>query len=121
MRKMLTVRTLLQTKKVTCPHCDQTFATPHRLDTHLQYRHPDKSPAATAPPMTAAPKGSAAPAPVVAPNASAQQHLQTALQELTKRQRDIDEQLSTIMSLQSEKQAITKQIDAVKAAMQAFE
>jgi 5'-deoxynucleotidase YfbR-like HD superfamily hydrolase len=58
---------------------------------------------------------------VVAPNASAQEHLKTALQELTQRQRDVDEQLSRIETLQSEKGAITKQIDAVNAALQAFE
>jgi 5'-deoxynucleotidase YfbR-like HD superfamily hydrolase len=58
---------------------------------------------------------------VVAPNASVQEHLKTALQELTQRQRDVDEQLSRIETLQSEKGAITKQIDAVNAALQAFE
>jgi peptidoglycan hydrolase CwlO-like protein len=61
-----------------------------------------------------------APAPVVAPNGSVAEHLKTARQELTQRQRDINEQLSHIETLQSEKETITKQIDAVNAALQAF-
>jgi uncharacterized protein Smg (DUF494 family) len=58
---------------------------------------------------------------VVAPSASVADHLKTALQELTRRQRDIDEQLSGMEALQSEKETTTKQIDAVNAALQAFQ
>jgi hypothetical protein len=58
---------------------------------------------------------------VVAPNASVEEHLKTALQELTQRQSEIDEQLSRTESLQLEKEAIAKQIDAVSAALQAFQ
>jgi hypothetical protein len=60
-------------------------------------------------------------APVVAPKAGAEQYLKTALQELTQRQDDIEEQLSRMKTLQSEKEAIAKQLDAVNTAMQAFE
>jgi septal ring factor EnvC (AmiA/AmiB activator) len=60
------------------------------------------------------------PAPVVVSNAGVEEHLKAALQELTQRQRDIDEQLSRIETLQSEKEAVSKQIDAVSAALQAF-
>ena len=52
---------------------------------------------------------------------SLEEHLKTALQELTQRQLGIDEQLSRIETLRSEKEAVTKQIDAVNAALQAFE
>jgi len=58
---------------------------------------------------------------VAAPNTSAAEHLKTALQELTQRQRDIDEQLSRIENLHAEKGSVTKQIEAVNAALQAFE
>jgi chaperonin cofactor prefoldin len=57
----------------------------------------------------------------VAPKASVEHHLKTALQELTQRQHDIDEQLNRIDALQSEKETITRQIDAVTAALQAFQ
>ena len=109
-------------KKLQCPHCDRAFARPSSLATHIRYRHPGKSQAAPALPTTTPPKASApSPAPVVAPNASVEEHLKTALQELTQRQRDVDEQLSRIETLQSEKETITKQIDAVNAALQAFQ
>jgi hypothetical protein len=61
------------------------------------------------------------PAPVVGPNASAEEHLKSALQELTQRQHNIAEQLSRIETLQSDKETITKQIAAVNAALQAFQ
>jgi hypothetical protein len=50
-----------------------------------------------------------------------EEHLKLALQELTQRQREIDEQLFRIETLQSEKEAIAKQITAVDAALQAFQ
>jgi len=107
-----------KTKEPTCPQCGKTFTAPHRLAQHIQYRHPDKSSVATAPPTTTGPSGSA---PASAPNTSVEEHLKTALQELTQRQLGIDEQLSRIETLRSEKEAVTKQIDAVNAALQAFE
>ena len=113
---------LPRSKAPACPQCGKTFTAPHRLVQHIQYRHPDRSSAAGASPIATAPTVSAsAPAPVVAANGSVAEHLKAALQELTQRQRDIDEQLSRIETLQSEKEAVTKQIDAVTAALQAFQ
>jgi uncharacterized C2H2 Zn-finger protein len=104
-------------KKLQCPHCDKALARPSSLATHIRYRHPGKPQTATALPTT-----TITPAKTSAPVAAGvEEHLKTALQELAERQRDIDEQLSHIESLQSEREAITRQIDAVKAALQAFQ
>src|SRR6266567_3501730 len=53
-------------------------------------------------------------------NTGAHEHLKTALRELTQRNRQIDEELARMEGLQAEKETISKQIDAVNGAMQAF-
>jgi uncharacterized C2H2 Zn-finger protein len=109
-------------QELQCPHCDKAFARPSSLSTHVRYRHPGKSPAGRALPTTTPPQMSAsAPEPLVATTAGVEKHLKTALQELMQRQHEIDEHLFRIETLQSEKETIAKQIDAVNAALQAFE
>lgn len=111
-----------RTSQTECPQCGQTFASQHRLATHVQYRHADKSAAKAG---EGTPKATAviapAPAPVVAPSDGVAERLKMALQELIVRQREIDEQLSRMETLQSEKEVIVKQIGAVNTALQAFE
>ena len=109
-------------KKLMCPYCDKVFSRPSSLSTHIRYLHPGKSQAAAALPAATLPKISApALAPGFAPNGGVEEHLKTALQELTQRQGHINEQLSRIETLQLEKETITKQIDAVNAALQSFQ
>ena len=54
------------------------------------------------------------------PNSGAREHLQTALQELTQRNQQIEADLARLEGLQAEKEIIRKQIDVVNAALQAF-
>jgi hypothetical protein len=54
------------------------------------------------------------------PNNGAHEHLQTALQELTQRNQQIEADLARLEGLQAEKEIIRKQIDAVNVALQAF-
>jgi hypothetical protein len=60
------------------------------------------------------------PMPGAVPNSGAHEHLQTALQELTQRNQQIEADLARLEGLQAEKEIIRKQIDAVNAALQAF-
>ena len=60
------------------------------------------------------------PMPGAVPNGGAHEHIQTALQELTQRNQQIEADLARLEGLQAEKEIIRKQIDAVNAALQAF-
>ena len=60
------------------------------------------------------------PMPGAAPNSGAHEYLQTALQELTQRNQQIEADLARLEGLQAEKEIIRKQIDAVNTALQAF-
>ena len=60
------------------------------------------------------------PMPGAVPNSGAHEHLQTALQELTQRNQQIEADLARLEGLQAEKEINRKQIDAVNAALQAF-
>ena len=66
------------------------------------------------------PASVAVPTPQSVPDIGAHEHLKTALEALTQRQKEIDEALARLEMLQSEKQMIRKQLDAVNVALQAF-
>jgi predicted RNA-binding protein with PIN domain len=53
-------------------------------------------------------------------NTGAHEHLATALEMLTQRSRQIEEELARVETLQVEQDMIRKQIDAINAAMQVF-
>ena len=134
-----------QNKKPTCPHCGQTFSRPQALGGHIRYKHgsispPQPAPAeaknvkqATTPPMPKSvltpesspllvkvPEAASEAQPVAVAKNGAHEHLKTALEELTQRSRQIDEELSRMEALQAEKETIRKQIDAVNSALHAF-
>ena len=131
-----------QNKKLTCPHCGQTFGRAQALGGHIRFKHPSipSSEAAQAEvkEVAAPPTRKRVPAPESSPLSvnsptfaseaqpaamsknGAHEHLKTALKELTERSRQIDEELSRMEALQAEKELIRKQIDAVNSALQAF-
>ena len=142
-------------KKLTCPHCGQTFQRTQALGGHIRYKHAETLASKAVAPKE---KKKKAAVPVVAPepileanrvaesvlepvvvvaavespavpvvntesaatNTGAHQHLKTALTELVERQRHIDEDLARLQAVQVEKEAVAKQINAVKLALQAF-
>jgi hypothetical protein len=107
----------LQNKKLTCPHCGQTYNRPRELAGHMRYQHADTLPARTAPPKAKKQKKGST---VGVPSSGAQEHLKRALEALTQRNRQIAEELARQQALQAEKEALGKQIAALSLAMQAF-
>jgi len=128
-----------------CPHCGRAFERPQALASHLRFAHADTLPSKTAhlqakkkeekgrtePTLGSVPVAVAAvpasalahvtlPVPVVVSSTGAPEHLKTALEGLTQRQRQVEEELSRMAALQSEKEILRKQIDALNLAMQAF-
>ena len=125
-------------KALSCPHCGKTFQRAQALGGHVRYVHADKlglpkvvttkqnakteekrrplkeTRPSAAPP--AAGKGKRG-APV---NTDAYEHLATALEMLTQRSRQIEEELARVEPLQAEQDIIQKQIDAINAAMPVF-
>ena len=128
-----------------CPHCGRAFERPQALASHLRFAHADTLPSKTAhlqakkkeekgrtePTLGSVPVAVAAvpasalapvtlPVPVVVSSTGAHEHLKTVLEGLTQRQRQVEEELSRMAALQSEKEILRKQIDALNLAMQAF-
>jgi len=111
----------LEHQKLTCVHCGQTYHTPRELAGHIRSQHADTLPSRTAPPKAKQEKkGSRVPVSVAVPSSGAQEHLQRALEGLSQRHRQIDAELARQETLQAEKEAIGKQIGALKLALQAF-
>ncbi len=77
-------------KKVKCPHCGQTFVGNHRLATHLQHRHTNITVATISSSDGAVSKTAVAHAPILAVSGGVDQHLRTALDQLTQRLRNIE-------------------------------
>lgn len=94
-----------------CPQCGQTFKAPHYLAQHIQYRHPSQELATLRTDEAKRPNPTA--------DSGILDHLQRALQDLQQRQHTVEEQLSQMGILQAEKEALTKQIDAVSGAIEA--
>lgn len=108
-------------KTLTCPHCDQTYNTRPALAAHIRDKHANTLPSGIAQPQAKKEKkGNAMPVSVALPSMGAHEHLKTALEALTQRNRQITEELARREALQAEKQVIRKQIDAVNSALQVF-
>jgi hypothetical protein len=111
----------LEHQKLTGVHCGQTYHTPRELAGHIRSHHADTLPSRPAPPKAKQEeKGSRVPVSVAVPSSGAQEHLQKALEGLSQRHRQIDAELARQETLQAEKEAIGKQVGALKLALQAF-
>ena len=126
-------------RALVCPHCGKTFQRAQALGGHVRYVHADKLglPKVATTKQNAKTQGKRRPlketktsaAPPAAGedkrgklvlNTGAYEHLATALEMLTQRSRQIEEQLARVETLQAEQDMIRKQIDAINAAMPVF-
>src|SRR5437764_7759240 len=96
-------------KKLTCPHCGQTYNRRPQLAAHIRDKHAATLPSRIAQPQTKnEKKGNAVPVSVAVPSTGAQEHLKTALEVLRQRSGHIDEELARREALQAERHAIRK-------------
>jgi hypothetical protein len=104
-------------KKVACPTCGVLYTPGVGLASHIRFRHGD---AAQAIPAATNKAPAAAPAITVMPIIDARTHLQTAIDQLTARKSQIDQELGKMDALRNEGAAIGKRIEALDTAMRAF-
>src|SRR5580700_11600694 len=88
-------------KGAKCPECGQSFSGPSYVAQHIKFRHPDKN-AALKTAVVSVPTGPPTPA-----TSGAEAHLRNALEMLTARQKSIEEELSRMAGLESEKDAVS--------------
>jgi hypothetical protein len=118
-------KTKKQSKKSVCPHCGKAFHS-RGLPGHIRYNHPGNPSVLTALPKDEAeePKVKRQSVKLVAPatavNTSVYQSLQTAIEVLKKRDREIQEELFRLADLQAEKEAIGRELEAVETAIKVF-
>ena len=126
-------------KALSCPHCGKTFQRAQALGGHVRYVHADKlglpkvvttkqnaktqekrRPLKETKPRAAPPGAGEDKRGKPVLNTGAYEHLATALEMLTQRSRQIEEELARVETLQAEQDMIRKQIEAINAAMPVF-
>jgi hypothetical protein len=105
-------------KKVACPTRGVLYAPGTGLAAHIRSKH-GNAPQAIPVAGNKAPAAEAAIQMTVV-DVDPRTHLQTALDQLTARNNQIDQELGRAEGLQTEKRQVTQRIEALTAAMKAF-
>lgn len=118
-------KTVKKSKKAICPKCQKVFQA-QGLGGHLRFCQAEKPSEITKKPKVKAGEmkaksKSAMSAGLTAPSKSgAYDCLQTAIEALKKRDQEIQEELVRLDALQTEKETITLELQAVEAAIKVF-
>jgi len=114
-----------QQNKKSCPHCGKAFHA-RGLAGHIRYNHSGKPSEMTVPPKEKVKeppvkkKNVKSVVQATATKTGAYECLQTAIEALTKRDREIQEELVRLEGLQAEKIAIGRELEAVETAIKVF-
>jgi uncharacterized C2H2 Zn-finger protein len=108
-----------QQKNLKCPHCGKSFQNSQGLSAHIRYQHTSqKAHTTTAQPGTRRKAKVGAPAP--ATNTGAHEHLKAAFAVLNQRDGEIDQEITRLEALKTEKEIVRRELDAVTAALKVF-
>jgi hypothetical protein len=104
-------------KKEACPICRVPFTPGVGLASHIRFKHGKAPQAAPVASNKALPREAGI---QLLPIIDAETHLQTAIEQLTARQSQIDQDLGRMEGLQTEKRDVSKRIEALTTARKAF-
>jgi hypothetical protein len=105
-------------KKQACPICGVLYAPGVGLASHIRFKHanaPQALPVASNK-VSAPEEGAIRVVPIIDPKT----HLQEAIDQLTARKSQIDQELGRAEGLQTESREVNKRIEALHTAMRAF-
>ena len=106
-----------QRRHLKCPHCGKSFQNTQGLSGHIRYQHSKQNAPTTPQPDVRQKVKVGAP---TLPSTKAHEHLQAAFAVLSQRDREIEEAITRLEALKTEKEAVRREPEAVNAALGVF-